>query len=156
MSSTPQISHSSPATKMVFLIPIAYLLHLAEEWFGGFSQWTLEVLGQGIDTERFILVNSVFFVFCLMGSLIAVRIPRLSWLAVIFASLFGLNGVLHMLATLGFGQYAPGVITGLVIYLPLSAYVLIEMKKLLSVRIFNVSIVAGIALHAAIFWLARI
>ena len=156
MSESPHLFKASSAPKSALLLPIAYLLHLAEEWFGGFSQWTLEVMGQGIDTERFILVNSLFFVFCVVGSLIAVRIPRLSWLAVIFASLFGLNGVLHMLATLGFGQYAPGVITGLVIYLPLSAYVLIEMKKRLSVPVFNMSIVAGIVLHAAIFWLARI
>ncbi len=155
MPGPQQIPHTSTVPNMVFLLPLAYLLHLAEEWFGGFSQWTLEVLGQGIDTERFIIVNSLFFVVCVVGSLIAVRIPRLSWLAVIFASLFGLNGVLHFLATLGFAQYAPGVITGLVIYLPLGAYVLIEMKKRLSAPVFNMSIVAGILLHAAIFWLAR-
>lgn len=98
----------SAAPRAAILLPIAFLLHLAEEWFGGFSAWTLMVLGNEISPERFVVINASSFLFFVLGTLAAFHYPRLAWFAASLAALLGLNGALHTLATLGLGLLLPG------------------------------------------------
>ena len=155
MEST-QKNSTLTAPGYTLLLPVAYLLHLLEEWFGGFSNWTHEVLGQEISIQRFILINSIFLIITVAGSIASVRNARMTWIAIALCALFGLNGLLHLLATVGFAQYAPGVVTGTLIYIPLSLVLLKEMKGRTSSQVFLGSVLVGIILHGLIFWMARI
>ena len=155
MESTRKNS-TQTAPRSTLLLPLAYLLHLLEEWFGGFSNWTQEVLGQEIGIQRFILINSIFLIITVVGSIASVRSARLTWIAIALCALFGLNGLLHLLATIGFAQYAPGVVTGALIYIPLTLWILNEIKKRVSLSMFTRSVFLGLVAHALVFWLARI
>ena len=142
------------ATRAALLLPIAFLLHLLEEWFGGFSEWTLVALGNEGSPERFMLINIIAFLFFAIGMLAAVHYPRMAWLATSFAALVGLNGMLHTLASLGLGLYSPGTVTGLLLYLPLSAIVLRSELTRLSGTIFTRAILFGVLLHGLVAYLA--
>lgn len=141
---------SSVAPRIAVLLPALFLLHLAEEWFGGFSAWTGAVLGKQVSPERFLAINGIAFLVFTAGTLAALRSPRMAWFAASFAALVGLNGALHTLATLGLGRYSPGTITGLLLYLPLSATVLRSSAARLPAALFVRSVLVGVALHGLV------
>jgi hypothetical protein len=63
-------THSS-VLRIALLLPVAFLLHLAEEWFGGISAWTLIALGNEISPERFMLINGIAFPIFVAGTVAA-------------------------------------------------------------------------------------
>jgi hypothetical protein len=87
------------------------------------------------------------FVAC---SVVSLRNRGAAWLAVSLAALLGLNGALHLLATVAFGRYSPGTATGVLLYLPLGAVVLRAMAAHLPSSLFARGILVGILAHAAI------
>ena len=141
---------------MALLLPVAFLLHLAEEWFGGISAWTLIALGNEISPERFVLINGIAFPIFVAGSVAAYYFPRMAWFSAFLAAMLGLNGVLHTLATLGLGLYSPGTVTGLLLYLPLSVVVLRVSVTQLSRSVFASSVLFGVLIHGLISFLAFI
>jgi hypothetical protein len=144
----------SAAPRAAILLPIAYLAHLAEEWFGGISEWTLIALGNEISPERFVLINATAFPLFAIGTLTAFHYPRMAWFGASFAALLGLNGALHTLATLGLGHYSPGTVTGMLLSIPLSAIVLRSAAARLSGATFARSVLFGVLLHGLVAFLA--
>ena len=140
--------------RMALLLPVAFLLHLAEEWFGGISAWTLIALGNEISAERFLFINGIAFPIFVAGTVAAYYYPRMAWFSASFAALLGLNGVLHALATLGLGLYSPGTVTSLLLYLPLSVVVLRASATELSRSVFASSVLFGVLIHGLISFLA--
>ena len=50
-----ELAHlSDPYRASVWLIA-AYLIHLAEEWFGGFPEWSRVIRGAGVSSQEFLL-----------------------------------------------------------------------------------------------------
>jgi len=146
----PTLETPSAAHPAVILLPVAFLVHLAEEWFGGFLEWTPLALGYDISAARFMIINATAFVVFLIGAIAAIRSPKMAWFSVSLAALLGLNGILHALATAGFGLYSPGVVTGLLIYIPLSVIVLRLSASRLSAGAFRSAVVFGVVLHAIV------
>ena len=142
------------APRAAILLPIAFPLHFAEEWFGGISAWTLTALGNEVSPERFLLINVPAFLLFVIGTLAAFHNPRMAWFVASLAALFGLNGVVHTLATLGLGQYSPGTVTGLLLYIPLSVIVLRSSAARLSRATFVRSVLLGVLLHGLVSFLA--
>ena len=144
------------APRTTALLPIAYLLHLAEEWIGDLPGWFLVALGTEVSDERFLLVNGIGLLVFVTGTWAALRYRQMAWFAASLAALFGLNGVLHTLATIGLGSYSPGTITGLLLYIPLSVVVLRSSSARLATPVFAGAIVFGAALHGLAYFFARL
>jgi hypothetical protein len=104
--------------------------------------------------ERFAVINASGFLLFGAGTLAAFHHPRMAWFATSLAALVGLNGVLHALATLGLGRYSPGTVTGLLLYVPLSAAVLRASSASLSPPRFAGSVALGVALHGLVTFTA--
>ena len=153
---TATADNQTVAPRTAGLLPIAYLLHLAEEWFGGFSAWTRTALGFEVSEERFLLINGIALLVFVSGTLAALRYRRMAWFAASLAALLGLNGILHTLASVGLARYSPGTITGLLIYIPLSVIVLRLSSARLATPVFAGAIVFGVALHGVVYVLARL
>lgn len=142
------------APRSVILLPIAILLHIAEEWLGGFPAWSAVILGSEISSERFLLINTVGMAIFIVGTLAALASPQMAWFGVSLAALVGLNAGLHGLASLATGSYSPGTVTGLVLYIPLSVVVLRSSAGRLSRAGFAGAVVFGVLVHAAATLLA--
>ena len=145
---------SAVENRAPLLLPIAYMLHLTEEWFGGLPAWTLEALGREISPGRFLLINGIALPILVIGTMAAFYYPRWAWFTASFATLIGLNGVLHTLGTLGLGFYSPGTITGLLLYIPLSVIVLRSSATRLSGADFAAAVLFGVLLHGLVSFLA--
>ncbi|MEP5610897.1 MAG: HXXEE domain-containing protein [Cyclobacteriaceae bacterium] len=144
------------APRTTVLLPIIYLIHLAEEWFGGFLAWAPIALGYEISVERFILINATSLALFSIGTAAALHYTRMSWFATTLAALLGLNGLLHILATFGFGYYSPGTVTGFLLYIPIGIKVLRSTSSQFSRFTFRIAVLLGILLHGLVAYLAFI
>lgn len=133
---------------------VAYLVHFAEEWYGEITTWAEDSLGYEVSIERLLLINGTALLLFTIGTVASVRAGRITWFTVSFATLLGLNGVLHTLATIGLGRYSPGAITGLALYIPLSVIALRLSATDLSASTIKRSIVAGVLFHGLVTFLA--
>jgi len=114
----------------------AAAIHMVEEFVypGEFLDWMRDFRPEFASsvTVRFaVIINALFFLLCVAGAIVASRSPVLS-LSV--ASLLFLNALMHMVGVVKAREYVPGVISGVVLYLPLSlgAYYLFASSGQLS------------------------
>lgn len=140
--------------RVALLLPIVLLLHQAEEWFGGFPEWTRYAVGNGVTPERFLLINAVGFVLFTIWTLAAFRERQIAWIVVSLATLMGLNGVLHAVASILVDRYSPGTLTGLLLSLPFCIVVLrAALAALPRGSVFG-AMAAGVVFHGLVTFLA--
>jgi hypothetical protein len=140
--------------RVALLLPVVLLLHQAEEWFGGFPDWTRYALGNGVTPERFLVVNTVGLVLFTAWTLAAFRDRRLTWIVVLLATLMGLNGLLHALASILVARYSPGTATGLLLSLPLCFVILRAALESLPRRLVLSATTVGVLFHGLVTLLA--
>lgn len=122
---------------------IAVALHVAEEflWPGGFAQWDRDYRPQfrgSITPGLHVIVNSLLVVFCISVALAGMgktegamagiyfrnAIPAAyaahGWL--VLAALLASNGAFHLVGTFQTHRYSPGVVTGMLLYMPLALF----------------------------------
>jgi small-conductance mechanosensitive channel len=103
---------------------VAAVIHVLEEYAypGGFSDWMRSLNPRFAPwiTARFaVIINGLFVLLCVMGAMVASKGLVFS-LSV--ASLLFFNGLIHLAGTIRAKRYAPGVISGVLLYVPLSLY----------------------------------
>jgi uncharacterized membrane protein YkvI len=104
----------------------AAVLHITEEFLlpGDFMAWYKTYRGASVTsiTPRFLFViNAVLLAACLDAGWAAhnpIGLPY--WLGI--CALLGSNGVWHLWAAAKSRTYSPGMITGLLLYIPLAVY----------------------------------
>jgi hypothetical protein len=118
---------------VLWLPAIAIAAHLLEEfvWPGGFARWYREYPpGHVTDvSSRFlIIINAVFIALALVPPLLgATRAGFAYW--VVVAAIAAANGLFHIWATLRTRGYSPGVVTGVLLYLPLAVVGLEQLTQ---------------------------
>ena len=141
-----------------FSIPL-YMFHQFEEYVfpGGFKEELNQILGkaqpnQEILTNKLVLTVNIGFVWILNLALIL-----LSAISVIFPiilmTIVGFNGIVHVLSSIRFRKYNPGLVLSIVGNIPLSLYVLIGLGitgNASSIDL-TIGIVIGVILHALLF-----
>ena len=103
---------------------VASMLHMIEEYFypGGFME-TMKQLNPRfapfVTVPMAVIVNGMQLVLCMLVMLVGRNVLAFS-LSV--AALLFINAWAHILGSIRGKGYVPGIITGLVLYLPLSIY----------------------------------
>jgi len=129
--SRAQVFPSKTALVLIWLLPVAFGLHVAEEFAlpGGFGDWYRGYRPQyaaRITPSYLLRVNVVGGAACLFMPLGAFdyrggySFGGLCTWCVLTAAM-ALNGMLHLLGTIQTKQYSPGVVTGMAVYVPLLA-----------------------------------
>ena len=139
---------------LVWLFVPAYALHVAEEYFGGFPEWLALIIGRPLPRADFLAINAVALVVVIIAIRAATRRESLGWLAIAIATALLVNGLAHTLGTMITGTYSPGLITGVVLYLPLSQLALIRAWNQAPPSLFRRGVVAGLAAHAVVVAIA--
>lgn len=140
----------------------AAILHLIEEYvypggFPAFMKAMAPAFAPFVTSSFAVVSNGVFLLLCLAAALVG-REALIFSLSI--ASLCGVNGLVHVVGMLRARQYAPGVVTGALLYLPLAvlAYYLSIRSGELSVWPVISSIFLGLVYQAiplGTLWLAR-
>ena len=100
----------------------AALLHVAEEYYipGGFMDFMRRFnprFALHITTSFAVIFNGLFILLCILGAAFREMSPVFS-LSV--AGLLGFNALMHIGAAIRMRGYAPGLISSLLLYLPIS------------------------------------
>lgn len=106
---------------IAWFIPLAYLLHLADEYFSGegFHNWFSGVFGVSLSLSDFILINTIgLTIMFTIAILYSKQLVSDIFLA-LPGTLFFINGLVHILASAFTFSYSPGLLSSVIIYLPL-------------------------------------
>jgi hypothetical protein len=151
---------SSPMTEQAIFaaLLVIYMLHQIEEhlWPGGFRQFTnAHVFKSGsddwpVDTGGVALVN-IGYVWLPVAA--AALFPHtLRWIGLGWIGLTLVNAITHIVTSIRFRQYNPGLVTSIVLFLPFT--VLALMHEFARGRLSGGEIGLGVLLHipvAAVF-----
>jgi hypothetical protein len=132
----------------------AYAIHVAEEWFAGFPDWAARIAGRPIPGTAFIVINAVAIVLLLGAVRAATRNERHGWMAVCIATIALVNTAAHAVGAVITQSYAPGMISAVVLYVPLGLLTMIRAFDQAPSPQLARGVVAGLALHGAVFIVA--
>lgn len=136
--------------QLVWLFPVCFSLHLMEEWFGGFPEWMARVVGSELPRAAFIGINAFAMLALLMAVRATVATERNGWMGVAIATILFVNGIAHVLGSLVTRSYSPGLLTGIVLYLPIGQLTLIRAWLQSPRAMFARGVVTGLVVHALV------
>ena len=111
---------------LFWLLPSAVVLHIGEEFIypGGFRPWYQKYnpsIASSLTNRFLVTINGILIAVCILPILIGISPQAISlWLTVV-AILFS-NSLFHITATIKSRRYSPGIITSVILYLPLSVW----------------------------------
>jgi hypothetical protein len=89
-----------------------------------------------------------------LGVAVALKTKSYRWLLVSFATVVLINGVVHALASVVTVSYSPGLISGLLLFVPLGTVALRRARAQVSARTFRAGIILGVVMHGVVVLLA--
>ncbi len=135
---------------LLWLFVPAYLAHLAEEWWAGFPEWIAVFARRPLPAAAFVAINAVALVVLIAAVRATTHRESNGWMAVAIATVFTLNALLHLLGSLASASYSPGMLTGVVIYVPLGLLTLLRAWHQQPPSEFARGAAAGVAVHAVV------
>ena len=113
-------------TLVLWLPIVAVVAHVIEEfvWPGGFVQWYRNYppgFSATVSVRFLVIVNFVFAALALLPPVLGSTDLGFAWWVVV-AAIAGMNGLFHLFASFQTRSYSPGLVTGLVLYLPLAGF----------------------------------
>jgi len=140
-----------------WFFPITLPIHIAEEFWGGegFLAWNARATGAVFSVTKFFTLVTVGFSLVLMGILLARRYPKMRWIISALATIFLINGFSHLIATIIQQQYSPGLVSGLLLWIPFSIWILFAEHRVTTKRTFFGGVLTGAAIHGVVTLFSR-
>ena len=109
---------------LVWFAALAFVLHVAEEWLGGFTEWVQGQVNPHYTQTHYRRIHVAGMVVGLLGAGVLTIYPNTVLLVIYFATIatpwFVWNSMFHVGATVRWRRYCPGVVTAVVVYMPFS------------------------------------
>lgn len=111
------------------LFPVTYVLHMFEEYWGGegYSAHLSRTRGVTFSALRFVLLTSLGFFLMVLGLILAYSFNFPETMLVILGTVILLNGLSHTVTGLINFRYNPGLISGVLLWIPLGAITLLQL-----------------------------
>lgn len=140
------------ASLWVWLFPGTYAIHLVEEAYGGegFGNWARHLVGRSVRPLPFWIVSCALWL--LMAVAVVVPGPPAYRLLLMSAlgCIVGSNAIVHLVGTLVTRVYSPGLVTGLLCWLPLGTAALWRSWQTGPQALWWLGVVAGVAVHGCV------
>lgn len=139
-----------------WLFPAIFVLHILEEHFGGFHIWLAGITGKEPSLPQFLALNIVCLIVMAVGTLVAMRLHN--WRGLVLASAVAvvINGVAHLVASIATQSYSPGVLTGMLMWMPLGTYTISVANRSSEKRTLNAFIGLGVGVHVLVLVVAGV
>lgn len=139
-----------PLGPWVWLFPATYLFHIAEELWGGegFPEWVSRFAAVTLTREEFLRINVGFWVAMTAAVFIVRRAASADWIVATLATLVTVNGFLHLAGSAVTGTYSPGLVTGVLLWVPLGIFALKSLRARLGLGTFWPACLGGLGLQA--------
>ena len=108
-------------TVLAWLAVGAYALHILEEHVLGWHGWARKTMNLPMEWDAY---TTIEFVLLILGAIAAMLAPALPVLALAYAAFLVINAVFfHILPMIiSGGKFSPGVLTGVLLFLPIGYY----------------------------------
>jgi hypothetical protein len=155
MQKEPSLTRNDNFTgSWAWLFPLSYLIHIAEEYWGGFPAWIARFWGVESSLSNFLSWNGGAWVMMTVGVVLVLKTKSYRWLLVSFGMVVLVNGVVHAVASVLTLSYSPGLVSGLLLFVPLGAITLLRARKSMNSRTFRAGLIVGVLMHVAVVLLA--
>jgi hypothetical protein len=134
----------------ILLFPATYLAHIAEEYWGGFPARFAELTGLAAPDAAFLGANALFWVLMAAAAVLVLRRPSRAPLVVVIATVVTVNATLHVGGSLLTASYSPGVVSGVLLWLPLGVMALVRGHRVLPERSFRSGVLIGLVAHVLV------
>ena len=134
----------------IWLFPATYLVHIAEEYYGGFPSFVTDFTGFSVTDAAFLIANALFWFLMVGAAAWAVRFESGAQLVVVLATIVTINAALHGGGAVLTCRYSPGLISGALLWLPLGALSLVRGKRGLVPSAFRRAVALGVGVHVLV------
>lgn len=150
MQSATDFQQRAFAGIWIWLFPLTYLAHIAEEYWGGFYRWIARIVGGALTAEQFLSLNTIFWLVMTAAIAFAFSSRAGAWLVIAFGAVVLINGSAHVLGSIFTRSYSPGAVSGLLLWIPLGVFTLRRAWRYASRSSFIIGMLLGITLHALV------
>jgi hypothetical protein len=151
---TTQTNSPSPAAVKFWLwvFPLTYLIHIAEEYWGGegYPAYILRLRGVHMSTTRFLVAQSVGVILVTIGVILARRFNFPQMMLVILGTIVLVNGITHTATALSILRYGPGLWSSIFIWMPLGVFTLARFRKGVSTKKYWLAIAIGVGVNVVV------
>ena len=141
------LSFNAPDAFWIWLFPVTYLIHMTEEYGGGFSAHLSKTRGFSLTSLRFFSISAAGLVLMIVGIVLAERFKFPQLLLVIYGAAVFTNGLSHAASGAMKGEYNPGLVTGVLLWVPQGALTLARLTGTMSGGRLLTGIVIGIGVQ---------
>src|SRR5687767_12000737 len=148
---TRLLSRTSTA-QWSLLFPVTYFFHILEEYYcgGGYSAYLLRLRGIQLSPTRFLLVQTMGLTLMIVGIILARRLRFPNQLSVILGAVTLVNGLIHVILSLVYAEYVPGLITSLFLWIPLGLATLVGLKPMMRQSRYWLCTTVGVGINGII------
>jgi hypothetical protein len=136
----------------LWVFPITYLIHIAEEYWGGegYPAYILRLRGVHMSTTRFLVAQSLGVVLVTIGVILARRFKFPQMMLIILGAIVLVNGITHSVTALGIRRYGPGLWSSIFIWIPLGIFTLLRFKNEVGGRKYWIAIAIGVGVNVVV------
>ena len=135
-----------------WLMPLTYLIHIAEEYWGGegYPAYIYRVRGVYLPPSRFLVAQAIGFVLVMAGIILARQFNFPQMMLVILSTTVIGNALTHTYSALPTHGYNPGLLSSLLIWMPMGIFVVIRFRREMSPQRYWLAIAIGVGINVAI------
>ena len=113
-----------------WLFPITYVIHIGEEFYGGegYPAYLKRLRGVDMSPTEFLVGQAIGLALIVVGILIARRLNFPQQLLVILGTVVLVNGLSHLGTSLFYREYGPGLVSGVLIWIPFGVALLSDSR----------------------------
>jgi hypothetical protein len=113
----------------MWVFPVTYLIHIAEEYWGGegYSAYLYRLRGVHLSTGRFFFFQALGVVLIVIGIIISLQLRFPRFLLGIMGAIVLSNGITHTVTALRHWGYGPGLVSCILIWIPLGIGTLLAL-----------------------------
>jgi len=136
----------------LWLFPLTYLIHVAEEYWGGegYPAYILRLRGVHMSTTRFLVAQSVGVILVTVGVVLARRFNFPSMMLIILGTIVFVNGITHTVTALTIMSYGPGLWSSIFVWGPLGLITLIRFRNSVSRKRYWIAIAIGVGVNVVV------
>jgi hypothetical protein len=145
-------SESFTMTAWLALFPLTYLVHISEEYWcgGGYSNYLMTNYCVELSPEHFVRLQALGVFLMTLGVIagLILRFP-LTMVAILSAIVLG-NALVHTIRSIQGWTYTPGLVTAVVLWLPLGSVSLLAVWPFISSGKFTLALAVGFVTNCVV------
>jgi Protein of unknown function with HXXEE motif len=136
----------------LWVFPITYLIHVAEEYWGGegYPAYILRLRGVHMSTPRFLAAQSVGVILVTVGVILARRFKFPRMMLIILGAIVLVNGITHTATALSIMSYGPGLWSSIFIWGPLGLFTLLRFRSGVARKQYWIAIAIGVGVNVVV------